>query len=66
MQYRIEVMPNNNKIMIGYNDYCDILTEVRDYIKNCVPFNYHVSRIVKTYNDGRAIDVTHRFIRKAK
>lgn len=63
MKYGIEVMPDSNKIFIGYNDYCNNLTEVRDYIKNRVPNNYHVSRILKIYNDGRAIVVTHRFIK---
>lgn len=64
MTYRIELdRVDMTKYFSSINDYANTSAEVKDYLKNCIADGYKVSKIVKTYKDGRGVDVTSKYVK---
>lgn len=60
MTYRIEL--TNGKVRDDYNEYAYGVAEVKTFLNECVPDGFKVSKIVKTYKDGRACNVTNKYM----
>lgn len=60
MTYRIEL--TNGKARDDYNEYAYGAAEVKTFICECVPEGFRIARIVKTMKDGRAQDVTKKYV----
>jgi hypothetical protein len=38
------------------------IIELKDFLKNCIDDDFKVSKITKTFNDGRGEDITKKYI----
>lgn len=63
MRYRIELVHKKWGYKVPtYNITVKGIIELKDFLKNCIDDDFKVSKITKTFNDGRGEDVTKKYI----
>lgn len=60
MTYRIEL--TNGRARDDRNEYAYGIEEIKTFLRECVPDGFKVAKIMKTTKDGRATDVTDKYI----
>lgn len=62
MKYRIELkMTDSQYNFTDKTEYVNGITELKTFLKECIEDDYIVFKIVKTYKDGRGIEVTDKY-----